>query len=82
VQRLYERALARLSRVGLPRGRAETPREYAARVAAAGVDGATVLAELTELYTAARFGDRAVDRGDLQRLARGLPGLGRAAAAR
>ena len=33
VHRLYARALARLARAGLPRHGAETPREYAARVA-------------------------------------------------
>ena len=58
VQRLYERALERLARAGLPRRRAETPREYAARVEAAGLDDDATLAELTELYTAARFGRR------------------------
>jgi hypothetical protein len=82
VQRLYARALARLGQLGLPRGRTETPREYAARLADAGVDGAPVLAELTELYTAARFGGRAADREALQRLSRALPALGGAATAR
>jgi transglutaminase-like putative cysteine protease len=81
VQRLYARAIARLARLGLPRARAETPREYAARVSRAGMDGAATLAELTELYAAARFGGRAVDRETLRRLARGVPTLGRAAPA-
>jgi hypothetical protein len=78
VQRLYDRALARLARAGLPRRGAETPREYAARVAAAGMDPSDALAELTELYTAARFGRRDVDRTTLNRLARRLAGTGHA----
>jgi transglutaminase-like putative cysteine protease len=82
VQRLYDRALERLARGGLPRRSAETPREYAARVADAGLDGGALLTELTELYTAARFGGRPVDREALHRLARGVAGLGRATAAR
>ena len=40
------------------------------------------LAELTELYTAARFGGRPVDREALQRLARGIASLGQVATAR
>ena len=82
VQRLYARALERLARAGLPRRSAETPREYAARVAGAGLDGGALLAELTERYTAARFGGRPVDRESLQRLARGLASLGQVATAR
>jgi hypothetical protein len=82
VQRLYARALERLARAGLPRRTAETPREYAARVAGAGLDGGDLLAELTELYTAARFGGRAVDREVLHRLSRGISSLGRVVSAR
>jgi transglutaminase-like putative cysteine protease len=81
VQRLYARALARLARLGLPRARVETPREYATRVAGAGLDGTATLAELTELYAAARFGGRPVDRETLKRLARRVPSLGRSAPA-
>ena len=81
VERLYDRACARLTAAGLPRARAETPREYAARVAAAGRDATTTLAELTELYAAARFGRRAVDPEALRRLGRQLPALGREPAA-
>ena len=77
VERLYNRACARLAAAGLPRARAETPREYAARVAAAGRDAAATLAELTELYVAARFGRRAVDPEALRRLGRHLSSLGR-----
>jgi hypothetical protein len=81
VQRLYDRALDRLARAGLPRRRAETPREYATRVKEAGADGDATLAELTELYTAARFGGRPVAREQLRRLARRLARPGSAAAA-
>jgi protein-glutamine gamma-glutamyltransferase len=81
VQRLYARALDRLARLGVPRATAETPREYAARVASAGLDGGTLLAELTELYTAARFGGRPVDQEALRRLARGVGSLGRTSSA-
>ncbi|HVU51903.1 MAG TPA: transglutaminaseTgpA domain-containing protein [Polyangia bacterium] len=81
VQRLYARALERLARAGVPRRTAETPREYAARVAGAGLDSGALLAELTELYTAARFGGRPVDREALHRLSRGVAALGRPAAA-
>jgi transglutaminase-like putative cysteine protease len=77
VQRLYRRALERLARAGWPRRGAETPREYAARVVSAGLPGSALLAELTELYTAARFGGRAADREALRRLARGLGALER-----
>jgi transglutaminase-like putative cysteine protease len=79
VQHLYDRVLARLADAGLPRQRAETPREYAARVAAAGRDEAGALGELTELYAAARFGRREVDKAVLGRLARRLVHVGRAA---
>jgi len=82
VQRLYARALGRLARAGVPRHGGETPREYAARVAGAGLDAGAGFHELTELYTAARFGGRAIDREALRRLARGLASLGRTASAR
>jgi transglutaminase-like putative cysteine protease len=82
VQRLYDRALERLARAGLPRRRTETPREYAVRVAGAGLDAGSLLVELTELYTAARFGGRPVDREALGRLSRGLATLGRIVPAR
>jgi protein-glutamine gamma-glutamyltransferase len=78
VQRLYRRTLARLARAGIPRRRSETPREYASRIASldAGLSGGDALAELTELYTAARFGERPVDREVLRALARRTAGLG------
>jgi transglutaminase-like putative cysteine protease len=76
VQRLYARALEHLARAGLPRRAAETPREYATRVADAGLDAGRLLGELTELYTAARFGGRPVDREVLHRLTRALASPG------
>jgi transglutaminase-like putative cysteine protease len=76
VTRLYEKALVRLARRGLPRHPSETPREFAARVAREPVVGAQDLARLTELYTAARFGRRPVPDGDLEEIARRLPDLG------
>jgi hypothetical protein len=76
VQRLYRRATDRLARAGLPRRPVETPREYAARVAAAGAAGSDVLGELTELYTASRFGGRPVDGNTLKDVARRLPQIG------
>lgn len=76
VQRLYARALDRLARAGLPRRTGETPREFAARVRDAGADGDATLAQLTELYTAARFGGRPVTREQLRRLARQVDGGG------
>jgi hypothetical protein len=79
VQHLYDRVLARLADAGLPRQRTETPREYALRVAAAGRDEEGALGELTELYAAARFGQREVDRAVLGRLARRLANVGRTA---
>jgi transglutaminase-like putative cysteine protease len=78
VQRVYERALDRLARQGWPRGRTETPREYAARFAAGGLPGSDLLVELTDVYTAARFGGRSVEPEVLRRLARGVSDLGRA----
>ena len=79
VARLYEKALRALARRGLPRRPSETPREFAARVAASGVTGGDLLAHLTELYTGARFGRRPVDDEPLRALAARLPELGRSA---
>jgi hypothetical protein len=79
VQRLYDRALAQLGRAGVPRRASETPREYAARVARAGLDPGAALAELTEVYAQARFGGRDVDRDLLRALAQRLSVLGRRA---
>jgi len=80
VARLYEKALRQLARRGLARRRSETPREFAARVAAGGVTGAEVLAQLTELYVGARFGRRPVPDQRLRELAGRLGELGRVTA--
>jgi phage terminase large subunit-like protein len=77
VARLYERALARLARSGLPRRPSETPHEFAARVAAAHAPGSEALRRLTDLYAGARFGRREVDGALLDELAGGLIELGR-----
>jgi len=73
---VYRRALDRLARAGLPRRPTETPREYAGRVARAAAPGSDLLDELTELYTAARFGDRPVDGEALKAVSRRLVQLG------
>ncbi|HET6150787.1 MAG TPA: DUF3488 and DUF4129 domain-containing transglutaminase family protein [Polyangia bacterium] len=78
VARLYDKALRQLARRGLVRGRSETPREFAARVAAGGLAGSEVLDQLTELYVGARFGRRPVPDQRLRELARRLAELGRA----
>jgi hypothetical protein len=77
VARLYERALRQLARRGLARRTSETPREFAARVAAGGVAGSEILGQLTELYVGARFGRRAVPDRRLRELAPRLNELGR-----
>src|SRR5262249_55103509 len=61
---------------GFPRGVAETPREYATRVADAGFAGSDVLERLTELYTASRFGGRTVEAEVLRDVAHRLSRLG------
>jgi len=58
--RLYARTLDRLAGSGWPRGPAETPDEYAARLAKADVPGAEVMRRLTHHYAAARYGDREI----------------------
>jgi hypothetical protein len=79
VARLYEKALRHLARRGLARRAAETPREFAARIAASGVGGSDVLDRLTDLYTGSRFGQRAVGDEPLRELAARLPEIGRPA---
>jgi hypothetical protein len=78
VARLYEKTLRHLARRGLARRPAETPREFAARVAASGVGGSDVLDRITDLYTGARFGRRTVADQPLRELAARLPEIGRA----
>ncbi|MEW5789585.1 MAG: DUF3488 and transglutaminase-like domain-containing protein [Pseudomonadota bacterium] len=54
--RAYARFCARLARLGLPRGGAEGPADYARRAAAARPDLAEPIATVTRLYLAARYG--------------------------
>jgi hypothetical protein len=81
VARLYDKALRQLGRRGLVRRRSETPREFAARAAAQGIEGIEVLQQLTELYIGARFGRQEVPETQLRALASRLPELARTAAA-
>jgi hypothetical protein len=61
VIRAYGEAERTLAEVGLPRGAAETPREYLARVRAGlGLADADAAATLTGLYEQARFGAHAI----------------------
>ena len=68
----------RLSRRGWQRLPAETPREFAGRVTAAQVAGAPALAELTEHYGAARYGEREIPDAVLASLEPSLDDLARA----
>jgi transglutaminase-like putative cysteine protease len=57
IDRLYQRTLGRLERLGWPRRPNETPHEYATRLRAAGTFGTDdAFDRLTGRYTAARFG--------------------------
>jgi hypothetical protein len=78
VFRLYDQTLVRLGRLGHTRELGETPREFAARLRAAGLPGIDAFASLTEHYVAARFGDRDVPVGLLASLEQTLVDLGRA----
>ena len=61
IERLYRRTLGRLARAGWPRRQNETPHEYAERVRASGLIAPDEFRQLTERYTAARFGGHAAD---------------------
>ncbi|HET6281046.1 MAG TPA: DUF3488 and transglutaminase-like domain-containing protein [Polyangia bacterium] len=76
VARVYNRALDRLARRGLPKRASETPREFALRVLDANVYGSDALSRLCDLYTGARFGRRVVDDDVLVELGRGLRNVG------
>ena len=76
VGRLYRRSLEKLAEHGLVRRPTETPRELAARVRAAGVEGGEPFGELTELYLQVRFGKREIDESRLTELSRRLNRLG------
>lgn len=54
--RLYARFTARLARLGLPRGAAEGPQDYAGRVAVARPDLAQAVRAISSLYERARYG--------------------------
>lgn len=77
VARLYQRALAVLERLGLARAPAETPREFATRVARSAPEHGALLARLTEPYAAARYGQRPFDAARLGDLAAILHDLDR-----
>jgi hypothetical protein len=72
IERLYRKTLGRLARAGWPRRPNETPREYAARVRAAGAVVGDGFDRLTDRYAAARFGGHAVEAADLPALAANL----------
>ncbi|HEY0715407.1 MAG TPA: DUF3488 and transglutaminase-like domain-containing protein, partial [Polyangia bacterium] len=74
---LYESAVARLAKRGFRRDLGETPREFAARLNAAAWPGAAAFAQLTELYSAARFGEREVPADVLATLEREVARVGR-----
>ena len=76
VGRLYRRSLEKLAEHDLVRRPTETPREFGARVRAAGVEGAEPFGELTELYLQVRFGRHEIDEARLTELARRLSRLG------
>ncbi len=82
VFRLYDNTLARLSRRGFTRETGETPREFAGRHRAAALPGTEVLARLTELYVAARFGEREIPADALQAIERQVGEIDRPPASR
>jgi transglutaminase-like putative cysteine protease len=75
LDRLYRRTTDRLRRRGWPRRPNETPHEYARRLHAAGVliEGGA-FQQLTDRYTAARFGTQAPDPAAVAALGRSLSG--------
>jgi protein-glutamine gamma-glutamyltransferase len=80
IYKLYDLVLSRLGKRGWQRGPGETPREFARRVAAAQVPGATTLVDLSEQYAAARFGEREIPDEVVARLERAAADLYQAAA--
>jgi transglutaminase-like putative cysteine protease len=74
---LYDAAVGRLGKRGFRRDPGETPREFAARLVAASLPGAPAFGELTELYSAARFGEREVPAEVLTRLEPEVARVGR-----
>lgn len=59
IRAVYRRLLARMSALGLPRRRDETPHEYLARLRVTVPEGERDAALLTGLYTHARYGPEA-----------------------
>ncbi|TCJ18039.1 DUF3488 domain-containing protein [Parasulfuritortus cantonensis] len=73
VDRLYGRFLARLARIGLTRGAAEGPADFARRAARDRADLAPAVAAITELYVGLRYGGGAPRRvAELRRAVRGF----------
>ncbi len=66
--RLYRRVLDRLAARGWSRQPAETPAEFAARLARVKVPGADVLTRLSSLYAAARYGERDIPEATVTEL--------------
>jgi transglutaminase-like putative cysteine protease len=67
VMRAYQRFCTKLGRKGLPRGPAEGPLQYAARLARARPELATHVESITRLYVALRYGRRS-DESSLREL--------------
>jgi transglutaminase-like putative cysteine protease len=57
IERVYHATLKRLAAAGQPRLPTETPHEYLERLRATKLEGAAVLAQLTELYSSSCYGD-------------------------
>jgi transglutaminase-like putative cysteine protease len=57
IERVYHATLKRLAAAGQPRLPTETPHEYLERLRTTKLEGAAVLAQLTELYTSSCYGD-------------------------
>jgi hypothetical protein len=60
IVRVYRVTLDRLASAGLPRMASETPHEYAKRMERSRLQGAELLAQLTDVYAAARYGEAEV----------------------
>jgi hypothetical protein len=57
IERIYHATLKRLAAAGQPRLPTETPHEYLERLRTTKLEGAAVLAQLTDLYTSSCYGD-------------------------
>jgi transglutaminase-like putative cysteine protease len=57
IERVYHATLKRLAAAGQPRLPTETPHEYLERLRTTKLEGAAVLAQLTDLYTSSCYGD-------------------------